>query len=205
MTLPTTMRAVVLTGHGGMDKLEYHEDWPTPEPGPGDVVVKVAACGLNNIDINTRTAWYSKTVRDGITDEGAKGGFDTADDMTASWTNRRISFPRIQGCDVAGRIAVVGEGVDPTRTGERVILNPWLLGGDDWLNQSNATFFGSECNGGYADFTVIRAENALRVETDLSDAELATLPAAMHGATICPLWVKSGHTTPRAFMPAIGG
>ena len=205
MTLPKTMRAVVLTGHGGMDKLEYHVDWPTPEPGPGDVVVKVAACGLNNIDINTRTAWYSKTVRDGITDEGGKGGFDTADDMTASWTNRRISFPRIQGCDVAGRIAVVGEGVDPTRTGERVILNPWLLGGDDWLNQSNASFFGSECNGGYADFTVIRAENALRVETDLSDAELATLPAAMHGATICPLWVKSGHTTPRAFMPAIGG
>jgi hypothetical protein len=42
MTLPTTMRAVVLTGHGGMDKLEYHEDWPTPEPGPGYVVVKVA-------------------------------------------------------------------------------------------------------------------------------------------------------------------
>ena len=112
------MRAVVLTGHGGMGKLEYHEDWPTPEPSPGNVVVKVAACGLNNIDINTRTAWYSKTVRDGITDEGGKGGFDAADDMTASWTNRRISFPRIQGCDVAGRIAAVGEDVDPTRTGE---------------------------------------------------------------------------------------
>ena len=60
MTLPKTMRAMVLTGHGGMDKLAYHEDWPTPEPRSGDVVVKVAACGLDYIDINTRTAWYSE-------------------------------------------------------------------------------------------------------------------------------------------------
>ena len=33
--IPKTMRAVVLTGHGGMDKLEYHTDWPVPVPGPG--------------------------------------------------------------------------------------------------------------------------------------------------------------------------
>ena len=59
------MRAVVLTGHGGLDKLEYREDWPAPEPGPGEVLVRVSACGLNNTDINTRTAWYSKAVSEG--------------------------------------------------------------------------------------------------------------------------------------------
>lgn len=30
--LPERMRAVVLTGHGGLDKLEYREDWPVPKP-----------------------------------------------------------------------------------------------------------------------------------------------------------------------------
>lgn len=56
MTVPDVMRAVVLTGHGGLDKLEYHEDWPVPVPGDGDVLIRVSACGLNNTDINTRTA-----------------------------------------------------------------------------------------------------------------------------------------------------
>ena len=49
---PPTMRAVVLTGHGGLDRLEYREDWPTPGPGSGEVLIKVGACGLNNTDIN---------------------------------------------------------------------------------------------------------------------------------------------------------
>ena len=56
--LPKTMDGLVLTGHGGLDKLEYHNDWPTPVPGPDEVVIRVGACGLNNTDINTRTAWY---------------------------------------------------------------------------------------------------------------------------------------------------
>jgi hypothetical protein len=72
--LPQTMHAVVLTGLDGLDKLEYREDWPTPPAGPGEVVVKVGACGLNNTDINTRTAWYSKAVSDGITDGRGKSG-----------------------------------------------------------------------------------------------------------------------------------
>ena len=57
---------MVLTGHGGLDKLVFHTDWPTPEAGPGEAVIKVGACGMNNTDINTRTAWYSKAVKDGI-------------------------------------------------------------------------------------------------------------------------------------------
>jgi hypothetical protein len=74
MKLPETMRAMVLTGHGGLDKLVYHEDWPMPTPASGEVLVRVAACGLNNTDINTRTAWYSKSVTESITDTGGKKG-----------------------------------------------------------------------------------------------------------------------------------
>lgn len=66
MTVPETMCAVVLTGHGSLDKLEYHRDWPTPGAGSGEVLVQVGACGLNNTDINTRTAGYAKPVTEGI-------------------------------------------------------------------------------------------------------------------------------------------
>ncbi len=178
MAIPDKMRAVVLTGHGGYDRLEYREDWPTPEPGAGEVLVRVGACGLNNTDINTRTAWYSKSVTDGITDDGASEGFAEAEADSGSWGSASITFPRIQGADVAGEIAAVGDGVDAARVGERVILDPWILASGDWLDASRSMYFGSECDGGYAEYTRIRSENAIRIETSQSDAELATYPCA---------------------------
>jgi NADPH:quinone reductase-like Zn-dependent oxidoreductase len=172
------MRAMVLTGHGGLDKLEYREDWPTPVPADNEVLVRVGACGLNNTDINTRTAWYSKTVTEGITDDGGKGGFASADAETGSWGNATITFPRIQGADVAGEIVDVGAEVETSRVGERVILDPWILASGDWLDTSRSLYFGSECDGGYAEYTTIRSENAVRINTPQSDAELATYPCA---------------------------
>lgn len=179
MTTPDTMRAVVLIGHGGLDQLVYREDWPTPQPRPDEVLVKIGACGLNNTDINTRTAWYSKTVRDGITDKGGKGGFAEAEAAQGSWSNAEITFPRIQGADAAGHIAAVGTDVDPSRIGERVILDPWLHGHGEWHLAENARYFGSECNGGFADYVTIRAANAVPIKSPLSDAELATFPTVL--------------------------
>ena len=184
------MRAVVLTGHGGLDKLEYREDWPTPQPGNGEVLVHVGACGLNNTDINTRIAWYSKWDAEGITAAAGKDGFDTIDDAQGSWGSSSVSFPRIQGADVAGVIASVGTGVDSSRIGERVILDPWILTHGDWLDVSRSMYFGSECDGGYADYTRIRSENAIRIDTSQSDAELATYPCAY--TTAENLIVKTG-------------
>ena len=60
--VPQTMTAVLLTAHGGFDKLEYRTDVPVPQPNPGEVLIEVAAAGINNTDINTRIGWYSKTV-----------------------------------------------------------------------------------------------------------------------------------------------
>ena len=68
--IPATMRAVVTRGHGGIDQLEYREDWPTPIAAPGEVLIEVGACGLNNTDINTRSGWYAKSVREGTTVPG---------------------------------------------------------------------------------------------------------------------------------------
>ncbi|MER8785758.1 alcohol dehydrogenase family protein [Mesorhizobium sp. M1006] len=172
------MRAVILTGHGGLDKLDYREDWPVPKPAAGEVVIKVGACGLNNTDINSRTAWYSKAVRDGITPSSGSAGFAMAEADAGSWGSAALQFPRIQGADVAGRIVSVGEGVDTGRIGERVIIDPWLLGPGDWFDNKKAGYFGSECDGGFADYTKVRADNALRIDSPLSDAELATFPCA---------------------------
>ena len=55
MDKPKTMKAVVLVGHGDFEKLVYEEAWPAPEIGATDVLIKVAACGLNNTDVNTRS------------------------------------------------------------------------------------------------------------------------------------------------------
>ena len=71
--LPKTMNAMVLTGHGDVDMLVWHEDWPRPEPGPGQVLIRVTACGLNNSDVNTRTAWYATEVKEGISEKGGVG------------------------------------------------------------------------------------------------------------------------------------
>ena len=90
------MRAVLLTGHGGYDRLEYREDVPIPTAEPGEVLVEVAAAGVNNTDVNTRIGWYSKDVRTG-TNDGATQGFDVAGPADSAWTGSAISFPRIQG------------------------------------------------------------------------------------------------------------
>lgn len=107
MVIPKKMNGVLLTGHGGFDKLEWHEDLGVPEPGEGEVLIRVLASSVNNTDINTRTAWYSKSVRGDTASVIAKGstGANAAD---GGWSGEPISFPRIQGADCCGEIVAVG-------------------------------------------------------------------------------------------------
>ena len=168
--LPTTMRAMVTMGHGGLEQMVFHPDWPRPEPAAGEVLIKVGACGLNNTDVNTRSGWYSKAVSEATTGDA----FDTVNNDDPTWGGNPIVFPRIQGADVCGEIIAVGEDVDAGRIGERVITDNWLRDPEDPLNRDKTGYFGSECHGGYAEYTVIPASNALAVTSDYSDAELAT-------------------------------
>ncbi len=168
--IPETMKAFVLTGHGGMDKLVYREDWPVPEPGPEDVLIKVLACGLNNTDVNTRTGWYSKAIRSATSD--AATGSPNSDDP--SWGGAPISFPRIQGADIAGRVVAVGSNAKPDLIGKRVLVDTWLRDWNDPQNLQKCGYFGSERDGGFAGYTCVHQQNVHPVESDLSDAELAT-------------------------------
>lgn len=170
LTIPKTMRAFVLTGHGDLDKLVYHDNWPTPEAAPSEVLVKVSACGLNNTDVNTRTAWYSKSV----SDETTGAAFDGSDDEDATWGGAAITFPRVQGADVAGTVVAIGDECDPELIGRRVMIDTWLRDWQDPFNLDRCGYFGSEADGGFAEFTVVDARNVHPIDTELSDAELAT-------------------------------
>ena len=177
VAIPARMRAVRLTGHGGFDKLEYRKDVVTPRPAVGEVLIAVGACGMNNTDINTRTAWYSKSVTE-ATDAGGSAGFGEADTEDSTWGGAGIVFPRIQGADVTGTIVAVGNQVPASRVGERVLVDPWIRDARDPGNRALAGYLGSERDGGFAEFTAVPAVNAFPIQSRYSDAELATFPCS---------------------------
>lgn len=95
------MTAAVTMRHGGPEAIEIRTDWPVPEVGAADLLVRVTAAALNNTDNRSR--------------EGAYGS-DEDSDAIAGWKGVPLGFPRIQGIDVAGVVESVGDQVDPTVT-----------------------------------------------------------------------------------------
>ncbi|MGB3407698.1 MAG: alcohol dehydrogenase catalytic domain-containing protein, partial [Jannaschia sp.] len=165
--VPTVMRAWLLTGHGGPEMLSWRTDVPVPRPAADDVLIRVGASSVNNTDINTRIGWYSKAVTGG-TDDVA-----TPADADAGWAGSALRLPRIQGADCCGRIVAVGADVPDGRIGERVLVRALQQRGS-----APVWTFGSECDGGVADYAVARGSDALAVTSDLPDTTLAALPCA---------------------------
>lgn len=163
-SLPATMAAVLLTGHGGPEKLVYRTDVKVPSPAPGEVLVKVTACGMNNTDVWVR-----------------QGAYGTEEDAAAVSTWRRqgntLTFPRIQGTDTVGNIVAVGEGVSSARIGERVMVDFSIYNRDD-DSLADIDYMGHGRDGGYAEYQTVPAENAHVVATDLTDVDLATFCCA---------------------------
>jgi NADPH:quinone reductase-like Zn-dependent oxidoreductase len=170
------MRAVLLLGHGGFEQLAYRDDVPVPSPAPGEVLLRVRAAGVNNTDINLRTGWYSKTVT-----EGSGAGHAAARAEDAGWSGDALAFPRIQGADACGEIAAVGAGIDARRVGERVLVDPMLRGAAPAALEATR-YFGSDCNGAFAEYVALPAANARRIASPLSDAELASFPCSYSAA-----------------------
>ncbi|UWR25799.1 alcohol dehydrogenase family protein [Sulfitobacter sp. S223] len=180
MDLPSTMSGVALTGHGGPEKLVCRDDLPVSPPGPRDVLIKVSAAAVNNTDINTRTGWYSK---------------NEADSEDAGWSGNALQFPRIQGADVCGYIVAVGDEIDPSRIGERVLVEPCIREANG-KQLKTPWYIGSECDGGFAEFTRIAARHAYPVKSDLTDIELASFPCSYSTAEnmLTRAAVKQGDT-----------
>ena len=97
--MPTMMKAVRIHEYGGPEVLRY-EEAPCPVAGPGEVLVKVRAAGVNPVDWKIREGWLQS--------------------MTP------YELPIILGNDVAGVVAAVGEGVDTWHIGEAVFAMPGL-------------------------------------------------------------------------------
>ena len=148
---------------------------PVPQPGPGEVLIRVGAAGVNNTDINTRIGWYSKAVAE-ATEVGAASGIARAQDD--GWAGTAFQFPRIQGADACGRIVAVGAGIDPARVGTRVLVEPVFRGATAF----DAIYFGSEVDGAFADYARVPAIHAHPIDSALSDAELASFPCAYSAA-----------------------
>ena len=171
--IPKTMHAVVLTGYGGFDKMEYRTDVPVPSPKNNEVLIRVAAAGVNNTDINTRIGWYSKSVTSD-TNKGAVKGLFEAKNNDGTWSGIPLQFPRIQGADVCGHIVSVGSDVDSSRIGERVIVRTMQR---DPNNYSCWTL-GSECDGAFAQYSAIQSSETFAVNCKWSDIELGSVPCA---------------------------
>ena len=83
------MKAIQIHKHGGPEVLEVH-DGPTPSPGPGQVLVRLEAAGLNFIDTYQREGAY------------------------------KVDLPYTPGLEGAGEVAEVGDGVETVKPGDRV-------------------------------------------------------------------------------------
>ncbi|MEQ7870677.1 zinc-binding dehydrogenase [Chromohalobacter salexigens] len=161
--LPDAMAAMLLTGHGGIDKLVYRQDVPVPRPAHGEVLVQVTATAKNNTDRKAREGLYP-TKDKGDTTSFQIGGAPT------------LTFPRIQGADVAGRVVAVGEGVSEERIGQRGLLDFNIYADDRPDINLTPDYYGHGADGGFAEYVAVPSAQFHTVDNpELADAELAAM------------------------------
>jgi NADPH:quinone reductase-like Zn-dependent oxidoreductase len=163
------MKAVLFHSHGGPEVLEY-TDFPTPEPGEGQVLVKVEAAALNRVDLWTRNGWS------GI----------------------KLEYPHISGSDGAGTIAVLGTCVSGWNIGDRVVINsnlgcghcPACIAGQD-NRCRNWHLLGETVRGTYAQYVVVPATNIYLIPGDF-DPHLAAAAALVFHTAWHSLIIRGG-------------
>ena len=162
--MTTTMRAARLhAGQGGQAELRLDNDVPVPVAGPGEVLIKVRACGLNQVDLLTK---------DGQTPQ-------------------EVTLPHISGTEVAGDIVALGEGVTDWAVGARVVVDPIIacrqcencIRGETNMCR-NSRVFGVQTEGGYAEYAVAPARQLWAMPEGLdygaAAAVAVTGPTAWH-------------------------
>jgi len=160
--IPETMSAMVLTGHGTIDKLEYRTV-PVPKPGAGTVLVQVTATAKNNTDRKAREGLYP------VKERGEVASFQIGGSAT-------LTFPRIQGGDVVGRVLALGEGVSGSRIGERGLLDFNLYPGARRDINLTPDYYGHGADGGFAEYVAVPSNQFHHVSNpELPDAELAAM------------------------------
>lgn len=152
------MKAVLFRRHGGPEVLEYTE-FPTPEPKPGEALIRLHAAALNRMDVMVRNGWP------GI----------------------KLELPHINGADGAGEIVAFGDGTSETsglETGDHVVINAnlgcgkcefCLVGKDNVCRDWH--LLGETVRGTYAEYVVlpVRQLYCLPGDFDFHQAAAAAL------------------------------
>lgn len=161
-----------------MTAVRYHgpgqpfrlEEVARPEPRPGEVLVRIAASGMCHTELHFGTGLLNLGVA-----------------------------PMTLGHEIAGRIAAVGEGVDPGRVGERVILYYYVGCGEceqcrlgrEQLCPNLRAEYGFISDGGYAQYVSVPSRNAVPLPDTVSDVEAAPIgcgvTTAVHAANLAEL------------------
>jgi NADPH:quinone reductase-like Zn-dependent oxidoreductase len=168
------MMAVVTTGNGGYDRLEYRSV-PVPVLKPGEVLLRVLAAGINNTEINTRLGWYSSSVT-GDTATTATEQEDEAEQKTDGGWNEATPFPLIQGTDCCGRVVQTADLGDTGLLNRRVLVRACMRpNGYDVMDN---VWMASDFDGAFAEYVKVPSTEVFPIDCDWSDEELATIPCA---------------------------
>jgi NADPH:quinone reductase-like Zn-dependent oxidoreductase len=150
------VRAAYFEEHGGSEKIVYGE-YRDPVAGAGDVVVRVRACALNQVDMLL-----------------LDGRFPPPEGL-----------PHVNGCEVAGTVEAVGNGVAGLASGQRVVVFPGLsCGSCEFCLRGERTlclrygYIGAHRDGGYAELVRVPAPNCLPLADALTFEAAAALPLA---------------------------
>ena len=150
------MRALTISAHGGLDRLELRDDLPTPElRAPTDVRVRIRAAALNHLDLFV------------------VGGLPGV----------HITPPWIMGADGAGIVDAVGGAVESVRVGDSVIINPgisdrscdYCLAGEQPLCP-RFRLLGEHLPGTLAEYVVVPAANVRTIPASVPAATAAAFP-----------------------------
>lgn len=141
------MKAGVFYEHGPVENLQIIHDFPVPDPGPGEVRLRVRAAALNRLDLFVREGWR---------------GLD-------------LEMPHIGGADAAGVVDALGPEVEGWQLGDRVVIDPSLtcgtcdfcLAGQQQLCR-HFTILGEHSRGSFAEYVVVPARNLLALPESVS-------------------------------------
>ncbi|MEN8374240.1 MAG: alcohol dehydrogenase catalytic domain-containing protein [Gemmatimonadota bacterium] len=149
------MRAALFYEHGGPEMLRI-EEVEVPQPGPGEVRLRVRAVALNHLDL-----W----VRRGLPID--------------------IEMPHIGGSDIAGEVDDVGPVVFGVKPGQRAVVNPSLWCGEcEWCARGEHSLcvryriIGEHVRGGAAEFVVVPARNVYPISDGVAFERAAAAPLA---------------------------
>jgi NADPH:quinone reductase-like Zn-dependent oxidoreductase len=173
------VKAIRFHQHGGPEVLRY-EEAPTPEPGPGEVLVGLRAAALNHLDLFTRNGGVPK-----------------------------VSLPHIGGADGAGVVAANGPGAGRYPVGTRVFFDPGLSDGTcDYCARGEHSLcdrweiLGEHRDGTYAQAVVIPEVNLRPIPDGLSFEEAAAFPLVF--LTAWRMVVSKAHLLPGESVLILG-